>query len=268
MRKVPIWLLLSSLWLVACSEGEPEPPAAAAADPSTDGVSETSGPTGAVAESSFCDGLASEPYAGPPSQLLSEGSGAVPGQANIFGAGRSAAPAPKGGGTGVLPPYVELPAGSQRVTFPSVTGEVTPVVEQPGDDGGGWEPNGPEGAGIGPTDVLSYQGISGLAHSTNGMFLVGVFLGESEPVSPAPPRLDFSTTESDVGDVWVGDAFEDLAPEIGQAFMIGDGEGRSYAVPDEATRLFLGFVDSQQFIGCPGFYDNNGGRLEVSVAVS
>jgi hypothetical protein len=173
----------------------------------------------------------------------------VSAQANIFGAGRMSAPEPGGGGGGVLPPAWRLPKGASRVvTFPRITGKVTPIV--------GEAPyNGPGGDHRGPTNIESLKGISGIMHFTNGMFLVGVFLTDSPPKRPAPPRIDFTETEQ----------FETLAPRIGQTFLIGDGKGRSYKVPAAATRLFVGFVDGFFYQGAPGWYGNNAGRLRVAV---
>jgi hypothetical protein len=176
----------------------------------------------------------------------------VLGQANIFGAGRAAAPQPGGGGGGVLPPGWSLPKGSSRVvTFPRITGKVTPIV-------GASPMNGPDGDHRGPTNIESLKGISGIMDFTNGMFLVGVFLTDSAPKRPAPPRIDFTETEQ----------FEVLAPRIGQTFFIGDGKGRSYRVPAAATRLFVGFADGFFYQGAPGWYGNNAGRLQVTVAVA
>lgn len=170
--------------------------------------------------------------------------------ANIFGAGYGDAPAPAGGGGGTLPPGWRLPTGSARiVTFPRVAGTVTPLQ--------GTEPyKGPQGTAAGNTDVSSWRGISGIVDGGNGMFLVGVFLPDGEPAPPAPPRLDFTAKEG----------FGKIAPLIGQTFFIGDGAGRRYEVPASATRLYVGFADSyngEYFQGQPGYYDNNGGRLEV-----
>lgn len=174
----------------------------------------------------------------------------VPGQANIFGAGREVAPAPGGGGAGVLPPVWQLAAGSDRViTFPSVGGQVNPIIMYPDN----W--NGPAGDLEGPTDVESFDGISGIVHRNNGMFLVGVFLADAPPSDPAPARLDFTD----------GEQFDVLAPKIGQTFLVGDGKGRSYRVPSKATRLFLGFADAYLFEGAPGWYGNNYGELKVTV---
>lgn len=178
-----------------------------------------------------------------PSQLL------VSSRANIFGAGRDTPPAPDGGGEGVLPPEWPLSPGSALVTFPSVTGKVNPVVMER-------DFNGPGGDHIGPTDIESYQGISGIVNAKNAMFVVGVFLTDDPPSDPAPPRLDFTDEEFDL-----------LEPEIGQTFLIGDGIGRRYRVPAGATRLFLGFADSSGFHGPPGYYNNNSGDVVVTVEV-
>jgi hypothetical protein len=175
----------------------------------------------------------------------------VPARANIFGAGQAEPPDPGGGGPGVLPPMVSLPPGANRiVTFPSVSGRVNPIVSY--DD---W--NGPAGDGVGGTDVLSFGGISGIVHATNGMFLVGVFLSDGTPANPEPPRLDFTN----------GMPADPLAPELGQTFLVGDGKGHKYHVPLEATKLYLGFADGYLYKGSPGWYDNNAGELKVTVDI-
>jgi hypothetical protein len=173
----------------------------------------------------------------------------VSGLANIFGAGRSQPPAPAGGGPGVPPPAWQLPGGGRRIVrFPAVTGLVNPIV--------GIAPeNGPEGDGEGPTRVGSYQGISGIVHRRNGMFLVGVFLGDGPPEGEAPPRLDFTRRGRT----------RSLAPRLGQTFLVGDGRRRAYPVPSAATRLFLGFADGYLYNGAPGWYGNNSGQLTVTV---
>jgi hypothetical protein len=173
----------------------------------------------------------------------------VSAQANIFGAGQDEPPAPAGGGPGVLPPVWRLQRGSERVvTFPSVTGRVNPIVDSA-------TANGPGGDRVGPTDVTSYGGISGIVHRRNGMFLVGVFLTDDPPSKHAPPRLNFTRRER----------FNSLAPRIAQTFLIGNGKGRSYRVPARATRLFVGFADGYLYDGAPGWYGNNAGQLTVTV---
>jgi hypothetical protein len=177
---------------------------------------------------------------------------AVPAQANLFGAGREQPPAPGEGGPGVPPPGWQLPDGARRVvTFPLTTGRVTPI-------NGGADENGPEGDRIGGTDVSSFGGISGIVHQRNGMFLAGVFLTDDPPSGPAPPRLDFTRRGR----------FGSLSPRVAQTFLIGDGKGRSYRVPDGATRLYLGFADGYYYTGAPGWYGNNAGELTVTVEMA
>jgi hypothetical protein len=176
----------------------------------------------------------------------------VSGQANIFGAGTDFAPGPGGGGGGVVPTNVQLPEGSTVVTFPRITGRVTPRMGVMGY-------NGPGGDREGETDVDSYGGISGIVDRRNGQFLVGVFLTDDPPSTSAPKRLDFTK----------GERFQTLAPRVAQTFFVGDGSGRAFRVPRGATRLFLGFADAYSsegdYQGHPGYYDNNGGRLCVNV---
>ena len=176
----------------------------------------------------------------------------VPGTANIFGAGRERPPAPGGGGAGVLPARWMVTSAAKRrvVTFPRITGSVSPIDPA--------QANGPGGDGIGSTDVTSYRGIAGIRHEGNGMFLVGVFLPDVELLDHAPPRLDFTKR----------DRFRSLAPRIGQTFLIGNGKGRSYEVPPGTTRLYVGFADGYRYIGKPGWYDNNGGQLAVTVKLA
>jgi hypothetical protein len=267
MRAKPIlaFLVVLAAGVAGCSPSSPLPVPEATAK-STTGNAAGSESAGSDATAS-CDDLAlGDDHAGSGnSPLLRDGAGKVLAQANIFGAGRGAPPAPGGGGGGVLPPVSVLAAGPSRVvTLSRVTGRVNPIRMYPD-----W--NGPAGDRIGPTDVKSFQGISGIVHRTNGMFLVGVFLTDAPPSNPAPPRLDFSTSDSSSSQaVWVtnGEQFDVLAPEIGQTFYIGSGKGRSYVVPAEATRLFLGFADGYLYVGCPGWYENNAGNLTVTVKVT
>ena len=188
----------------------------------------------------------------------------VPGTANIFGAGHAVPPSPGGGGGGVLPPSYSFAAGPDQVLeFSSVTGEVSPILPT-------W--CGPDGllAGLTGTDIQSYGGISGIVYQghVHGMafFLTGVFLDDNEP-DPAftPARLDFS---------YGADSFVSLAPETGQTFFIGDGltgtgtgEVQQFIVPENATRLFLGFADAGFFVGLPGAYVDNSGALSAQFEI-
>lgn len=181
----------------------------------------------------------------------------VSARANIFGAGHDTPPAGGGvGGTdgrGVLPPVWQLTPDATVVTFPSVTGELTPIDDYYPPFGAGGDPRG-------ATDIQSSGGISGIVHGSSGLFLAGVFLTDAQPADPAPERLDFTGA----------DDFGELAPLLAQTFFIGDGAGRSYRVPAGATRLFLGFADGYNgsfYQGMPGYYNNNHGELLVRVEV-
>ena len=167
---------------------------------------------------------------------------------NIFGSGHAAAP-----GSGVVPRAIDLPAGSDRtLTFGSVTGTVSCC--------NGDVANGPDGRVFGGTDINSSGGISGIRHTAKRFFLTGVFLDDTEPTNPAPPRLDFSGLG--------GDSFAELSPVLNQTFYIGDGltgtgsgDPQQFHVPDGATRLFLGYVDG-------GNYNNNTGFFQVAFDVA
>lgn len=141
-----------------------------------------------------------------------------------------------------------LPPGKVRtVTFPSVLGQVRPVRA--------YDYNGPAGDRVGPTDITSARGISGIRHASNGLFLTGVFLADAPP-STAPPRLDVTKETVTL-----------VSPQLGQTFFVGDGKGRSFRAPMGATRLFLGFADGADYRGAPGYYNNNDGELFVVVDV-
>ncbi len=183
----------------------------------------------------------------------------VDSQANIFGSGHSTPPDPAGGGAGALPPSISFPAESNQVlTFSSVTGQVTCQ--------GGDAFNGPDGGscGGGSTSISSYGGISGITDNQSTMFLVGVFLDDTEPQDPAPPSLDFS-----------GQNFKTLTPQLNQILFIGDGltgtgsgTTQQFLVPSTATRLFLGFADTYGFHGAPGAYGDNAGQLSATFQIT
>ena len=170
---------------------------------------------------------------------------------NIFGAGHDVAPAPGDGGPGSVPPLWDIPVGATHMVVSEAVGSVAPVPSSRG--------NGPEGTGTSlglSTDINSYGGISGIVNRSNAMFLVGVFLTDAEPQEgDHPERLGFTDKED----------FTELAPLIGQTFFIGDGQGKTFAIPEGATRLFIGFADALDMRGDPGWYGNNSGELAVSV---
>ena len=169
------------------------------------------------------------------------------GQANIFGAGQSAPPAPAGGGGGVQPAVYSFAAGEGQVlTFSSVTGRVTCC--------NGMSPppyNGPAGGTtFENTDIPSVGGISGV-RADKTMFVVGVFLGSGPPTGAAPPEATFTKT-----------------PQLQQVFYVGDGRVGAIAVPAGATRLFLGFADAYAFKGRAGAYSDNGGSITAQLTIA
>ncbi len=161
----------------------------------------------------------------------------VDGQSNPWGAGHAAAP-----GGGLLPPGVVLELGAGAVvTFSAVTGEISDGEFRFVPDGRSGTTNAPSGGGI-----------AGYTHSTRSRGMVGVFIGDAEPINPAPARLAFPNGE-----------FAELAPELHQIFYIGNGQQAAgtlqrFIVPAGATRLFLGFSESCSTtrLGC--FADNSG----------
>lgn len=249
--------MVMSLWLAGCTAGvtpaESPPPAETSTEQATTEQA-THTPSAHVSPSQAGSASSPAPVCEPDDDGAIGPSQVVSATANIFGAGREVAPAPGEGGAGALPPVWALPRGSTVVTFPCVIGEVTPNANQMLRNGPGGDRLG---AGGENTDVTSHEGISGIVNRGNGMFVVGVFLTDVEPSDPAPDRLDFTDAED----------FEQLAPEIGQTFLIGDGVGRTYQVPAGATRVFVGFADALLYEGAPGWYGNNAGKLDVTVAV-
>src|SRR5207244_8586602 len=93
--------------------------------------------------------------------------------------------------------------------------------------------------------------------------LVGVFLTDAVPQSPAPSTLNFLNTG-------LSQDFLSLSPTIGQVFFVGDGLAngnttQKFFIPAGATRLFLGFSDAPNQVGLPGAYADNTGSLNVGV---
>jgi len=170
----------------------------------------------------------------------------ISGDSNIFGAGKTSAPAPGGGFGGQLPPmYNFAVAAGQVLTFSNISGSIY--------FSGAYAPAFTNGIGDGGyssgTNISSYGGISGIRNDNRFGFLVGVFLTDLEPTDPAPLALDFTNNTS----------FEEISPLLNQTFFIGDGFTGSglgniqrFLVPDQATRLFLGFADGAIIQGLPG----------------
>ena len=168
----------------------------------------------------------------------------ISGDSNIFGAGKISAPAPGGGLGGQLPPmYNVAAAAGQVLTFSNISGIVnygaSPETSNASGDGRPY---------FSGTNILSYGGISGIRNDKAFAFLVGVFLNDSAPTGSGPLALDFTNNTS----------FAELAPQLNQTFFIGDGLTGSglgniqrFLVPDQATRLFLGFADGNAVQGFP-----------------
>ena len=243
----PVLTLLVLLGLVACGQPNAGSTNSAIAAAASEAASATAAPTRTPRPTAS----PTPPPAECPALASAEGSACqiVPATANIFGAGRDAPPAPGGGGGGTLPPAWPVSAGATTMRVVDAAGLVVPISGMSGANDAG-------GDGIGRTAVTSWEGISGISHPDNGMFLVGVFLTDAVPSGEAPQGLSFNSTTED---------FEELAPEIAQTFFVGDGAGRTFIVPSGATRLFLGFADAYLYEGEPGWYQNNLGQLAVTV---
>jgi hypothetical protein len=130
----------------------------------------------------------------------------ISGDSNIFGAGKTSAPAPGGGGGGQLPPVFNFAAAAGQVlTFSNISGTVnySPLSELSNVSGDGRGPFG--------TNISSYGGISGIRNDNAIAFLVGVFLNDSEPTGSGPSALDFTNNTS----------FAELSPQLNQTFFIG-----------------------------------------------
>lgn len=159
---------------------------------------------------------------------------------------------------------ISVPQGGGTVTFPSVTGSVSPV----GSGSPGF--NGPDGffsAGQ-STNINSLNGIAGIQCDAC-FFMAGVFETNTEPSDPAPAELNMTGDEN----------FATLSPALNQVFFIGDGltgtgsgSLQTFSIPEGATQLYLGFVDGwngvDNFQGDPGWYGDNRGSLAVTYNIA
>lgn len=257
-------VLAACLTLVACGSAGTPPslalPTTAPAQPSpssAQAAASADAPSAEPSQAARCD---TELVAGVADAIT------VNSTSNIFGAGHDVPPAPGGGGSGTAPPSVDLPPGSRTVTFPHVSGCVTPIAHTMPNGIGPADYNGPAGDSgeYGGTEIASVRGISGMDFKGSGMFLTGVFVGAEEP-NGAPERLRYEGIDA---------IDERVEPALNQTFYLGDGRLpgsealREFVPPEGATRLFLGFVDGALYKGDPGFYGNNAGELQVVVEVA
>jgi hypothetical protein len=181
----------------------------------------------------------------------------LPASANIFGAGHARLPNPGGGGAGTPPLRFDVaPGATFGVSHASGTLSCC----------SGMFPNGPDGRALLPPceqgNITSTAGIAGVIDRDRVLFVAGVFLDDTEPTDPPPPRRDAFTDESSL----------DVSPDLRQVFFVGDGVASSGApqrfhAPAGATRLYLGFADAQCFTGAPGHYDDNVGVVALTLAL-
>jgi hypothetical protein len=176
----------------------------------------------------------------------------IDGRADIYSSGLPAADPNRGGR---LPALLGLVPGGGYITFNQVKGVVGCMAGQT------TPPDGGNCAG-GDTNIRPANGISGIVNHGHSQFLVGVFL-TADVSRKAPPTLDFSSNAK-------GEAFPELAPQIGQTFFIGDGFTptglqQRFIIPTGATRLYLAFADAFSFQGDPGSYEDNTGGLHATV---
>ena len=189
----------------------------------------------------------------------------ISGNSNIFGAGQTSAPAPGGSSGGQLPPlYNFAAAAGQVLTFSNISGSVNFTgLSYTSTNGNG------DGNYMYGSNILSYGGISGIRNDNAFAFLVGVFLNDSAPTGSGPLPLDFTNNTS----------FAELSPQLNQTFFIGDGLTGSgvgniqrFLVPEQATRLFLGFADAAGVQGVPfqgltGAYIDNSGSVVANFQI-
>jgi hypothetical protein len=219
-------------------------------------------PTGATSTVPTADSAVAGPtvLTGPtgvtaPAPCQQPGTLEVPSKANLFAAGIDRLPHPAGGGGGVYPVCVILPAGATTMQVTQAHGEAsynpsgTPTNGPDGDSSGAYA-----GGALGPAGV-----VSGIDSTERVGFVAGVFLGD-QPLAVPPATITFDG------------AFDlaEMAPELGQLFFVGDGAAggavQVFIVPPGATRLFLGIADGFNFAGPPGYYDDNSGSFTVTVS--
>jgi hypothetical protein len=156
---------------------------------------------------------------------------------------------------GVLHPNGESPA--------QLTGmSITPGTSLTFDAIAGTGQHGPTQTVVGPdgntAKIQTHK--AGAEHSKSSLSapidaVVGVFLDDNVPSGSPPANLDFTTSTSR--------DFTSLSPQLKQVFFIGDGktsagEVQHFAVPDGATRLFIGKMDGYE-------WNNNLGVSTVTI---
>ena len=170
---------------------------------------------------------------------------------NIWGAALKTPPDPAGGGGGLLPKRIAAPSGAVHMTMHNVTGEVSWGPDEKA-------PNGPDGDTtglVGSWQITAVGGISGISDSTSYFYLVGVFLGKTQPAKP-PTAVNYAGHRSSLS----------FHPRLGQVFFIGDGltgngKTQQFRIPAGTKNLYLGFADALGGVGPPGWYGDNSRSL-------
>jgi len=174
------------------------------------------------------------------------------------------------GSNGIAPVVFTFPAHAwQTMTFPSVGGAWGCQNGLP-ENGADGIISGPCLAQGGPTNFSSIGPFSGIHLTDFQGPLVGMFLADTLPVSPPAALRFYASNNSDGG---IQTDFLALAPQIGQVFFIGDGltgtgtgSIQTFYVPDDATHLYLGYLDNCKAPNntTPSCYSDNVGSLNVT----
>jgi hypothetical protein len=190
----------------------------------------------------------------------------VDGKMNIFAAGRNST---NQYGGGLLPAQINLSAGmDRRLKFSTVGNNLSCCWGSDPHDADGIN-NGINGTYV----IFPAVYLSSIKHYTRNIFLTGVFLDDSFPSGEIPPGLSYYSPldQSQKPIDAISDQTAEFSPALKQIFFIGDGMGDSgkfqvFHVPNNATRLYLGFADACGFgwpdgwePGC--YYDNTGSIL-------
>jgi hypothetical protein len=148
------------------------------------------------------------------------------------------------GDTPGMPADGQSPVSVSVVPGALLTWSATGITGHPDDDSG---PNGnPVGGwGIQNHYVGAENGISDITAPINS--LLGVFLSDSPNRNTAPAPLG--------SEYWSYSAF---SPSLQQVFYMGDGSAQTIMVPQGATKLYLGTMDSYG-------WTNNTGSFDVTV---
>lgn len=189
------------------------------------------------------------------------GTTTVQGTSNIYLSNGNTMTSYGGGGQGTAPVQINLNSGMNRTATFTATGTWGCAFVN------GFSVDGANCVSS-TVNITSSGKISGVVMNGRSMPLVGLFTDGSLP-SSAPGPLTFGSG----GLSFTATSYP--APALGQVFFIGDGltgtgsgANQFFAVPDNATTLFLGVADAGGFHGNPGFYNDNVGSAEVSYSVT